>query len=304
MDRQRVIKAFQKYTEHYNPEDGKIKLKIDHTYRVAALCERIAKSLGMSEEDVDLAWLCGMLHDIGRFEQIRNFQTFKDADSIDHAHYGVWVLFGTDKIMEFFASKDGQDKEELKKELHLFETSGSVECAWTAEGRIDRFLEDDFSVEPFVRDWSRIVATAIWNHSAYRIEEGLDNMTEQFCHILRDADKIDILKVNHDIPMEVIYDVPEEVLKEEVVTEEVMEQYRKQHAILRSAKKTCVDHIVGHIALAFELIFDESVRIVKEQGYLERLFDFKSNNMKTKEQFGELKERMEFYMESRLLKIQ
>ena len=53
--------------------DEKIKLKIDHTYRVAGLCQRIAESLGLSEPDVDIAWLLGMLHDIGRFEQIRRF---------------------------------------------------------------------------------------------------------------------------------------------------------------------------------------------------------------------------------------
>ena len=37
VDRQRVMEAFADYTSHYDNSDGKIKLKIDHTYRVAAL---------------------------------------------------------------------------------------------------------------------------------------------------------------------------------------------------------------------------------------------------------------------------
>lgn len=294
MDRQRVIKAFQKYTEHYNPEDGKIKLKIDHTYRVAALCERIAKSLGMSEEDIDLAWLCGMLHDFGRFEQIRNYQTFADADSIDHAHYGIWVLYGTKAVLEMFATGEEQTQRELEQELHQFEVSGRGDCTWIEEGRLGEFLDGDLFEE-----WSHILANAIWNHSAYRIKEGLDERTERFCHVLRDADKIDILKVNHDIPLEVIYGVSKDVLKNETVTEAVMEQYREQHAVLRSTKKTCVDHVVGHIALVFELVYDESIKVVKEQGYLEKLFDFQSDNRKTREQFKELKERMTSYIENR-----
>ena len=54
----------------------RVKLKIDHTYRVAALCARIAQSLALPPEDVDLAWLSGILHDVGRFEQLRRYNTF------------------------------------------------------------------------------------------------------------------------------------------------------------------------------------------------------------------------------------
>ncbi|MBR2699682.1 MAG: HD domain-containing protein, partial [Clostridia bacterium] len=64
LNRNAVTAAFERYVAGYNAADPKIKLKIDHTYRVAGLCERIAADI--SAADVDLAWLCGMLHDIGR----------------------------------------------------------------------------------------------------------------------------------------------------------------------------------------------------------------------------------------------
>ena len=38
IDRARAQKAFADYAAHYNAADAKVKLKIDHTYRVAALC--------------------------------------------------------------------------------------------------------------------------------------------------------------------------------------------------------------------------------------------------------------------------
>ena len=39
IDRERVKNTFAEYTSGYNATDPKIKLKIDHTYRVAELCE-------------------------------------------------------------------------------------------------------------------------------------------------------------------------------------------------------------------------------------------------------------------------
>ena len=40
LDRLHARQAFAAYTSHYNAADPKVKLKIDHTYRVAALCVR------------------------------------------------------------------------------------------------------------------------------------------------------------------------------------------------------------------------------------------------------------------------
>ena len=85
IDRQKVREQFAAYTRNYDPSDTKIALKIAHTYRVADNCERIAKSIGLDDEEVDFAWLSGMLHDIGRFEQVVRYNTFIDSESVDHA---------------------------------------------------------------------------------------------------------------------------------------------------------------------------------------------------------------------------
>ena len=69
MNRTQINQVFAEYTSKYNASDPKIKLKIDHTYRVAVLAERIAKTVTGVSIDIDLAWTMGMLHDIGRFEQ-------------------------------------------------------------------------------------------------------------------------------------------------------------------------------------------------------------------------------------------
>ncbi len=55
IDRERVKNTFAEYTSGYNATDPKIKLKIDHTYRVAELCELIARNLKLDEYETDVA---------------------------------------------------------------------------------------------------------------------------------------------------------------------------------------------------------------------------------------------------------
>lgn len=299
IDRQRVKDAFAEYTSHYDASDGKIKLKIDHTYRVAGLCGRIATSLGLPSQDVDLAWLLGMLHDVGRFEQLRQYGTFSDADSIDHAHFATEILFGQGRLADYvgltleiqdtladyvklpqeFEETMSDYEESSREKLDVLERPGSL-------------LEEQSEIKKNIL----IIFTAIWNHSAYRVQEGLDSRTKMFCDILRDADKVDILKVNQDVPIEVIYNVTTDELRQAEVTETVMQEFFQKHAILRSSKRTCVDNIVGHAALVFELVYPESRRAVEEQGYLWKLLNFSSDNPKTTEQFAELRKCMEVYL--------
>lgn len=267
IDRKKVKNVFKKYTDNYDTSDDKIKLKVDHTYRVAALSERIASSLGLGDDDTNLAWLIGMLHDIGRFEQLKNYGTFSDAESIDHAHYGVELLF-EDGLIEKFASEN--DTKDLKGTKDLKETAIKSE---NEEKETKEISELD------------ILRTAIWNHSAYRVEEGLTDRVKMFCNIIRDADKIDILKVNYDVTLEVIYDVTTEELKNSGVTDEVMKAFMEHHAVLRSLKKTPIDNLVGHAALVFELIYNESFKIVKEQGYIEKMLSYVSDNQDTVKKF-------------------
>ena len=267
IDRKKVKNVFKKYTDNYEISDEKIKLKVDHTYRVAALSERIACSLGLGDDDTNLAWLIGMLHDIGRFEQLKNYGTFSDAESIDHAHYGVELLF-EDGLIEKFASENAA--KDLKGKKDLKETAVKSE---NKEKETKEISELD------------ILRTAIWNHSAYRVEEGLTDRVKMFCNIIRDADKIDILKVNYDVTLEVIYDVTTEELKNSGVTDEVMKAFMEHHAVLRSLKKTPIDNLVGHAALVFELVYNESFKIVKEQGYIEKMLSYVSDNQDTVKKF-------------------
>ena len=101
-------KEFEKYIEKYDSKNPKIDRKIKHSYRVIDVAEDIAKSLELTEENITLAKLIALLHDIGRFEQIKIYNTFSDKDSIDHADFGVKVLF-EDNLIRNFIKEDRFD---------------------------------------------------------------------------------------------------------------------------------------------------------------------------------------------------
>lgn len=295
INRKNVINAFAEYVRNYDPSDEKIKLKIDHTYRVAGLCQSIVKSLNLSEADVDIAWLLGMLHDIGRFEQIRRFGTFSDADSVDHAEFGADLLFKEGLIRKFAegyyekcelvgagneeagqAYSRQKDCQKDCKEGKL--NSEQVKCN---EGKLAGLLE-----------------LAIRQHNKYRVKEGLTERQLMFCNILRDADKVDIFKVNAEVPMEIIYDITTEELKNGIITKEVLESFYRKETVLKSLRKSAVDHIVGHISLLFELVYPESYRQAKEQGYVYKLLDFKSDVPEVDVEFGRMREYLDEFLKN------
>jgi len=99
---------FKQYSSKYDISNPRISIKIAHMYQVAQNARIIAKSLNLSEEEQDLAELIGLLHDIGRFDQWRLYETFSDKMSIDHGQKSVEILFA-DKELRNFVENDRYD---------------------------------------------------------------------------------------------------------------------------------------------------------------------------------------------------
>lgn len=109
MDRDFVVSQFTRYVQGFDQKEEGVRLKYAHSLRVSGLCEQIALSLDLSQADVDLAWLIGVLHDIGRFEQLREYHTFVDYRSMDHAKYGAHYLFADGHIRDFLDDMSQDD---------------------------------------------------------------------------------------------------------------------------------------------------------------------------------------------------
>lgn len=109
IDIDKVQQSLKEYISSYDINDKQIKLKIDHIYRVSELSRRLASSLGLSQDGVVLAQVIGLLHDIGRFEQIKRYHTFIDKDSINHGELACKILFD-DGLIRKFIDDDKYDK--------------------------------------------------------------------------------------------------------------------------------------------------------------------------------------------------
>ena len=75
---------FEKYLDGYDSNNDKVRLKIIHTYGVVHAMEEICHRMQLSEEDTELARIIALLHDIGRFEQLKCFDSFEPT-TMDHA---------------------------------------------------------------------------------------------------------------------------------------------------------------------------------------------------------------------------
>lgn len=106
---EKASKAFSGYVKPYDINNPKIELKVKHTFKTVEVAKKIAKDLNLTEEQTLLAELISLLHDIGRFEQVRIYNTFKDKDSIDHANLGVKILFENGEIRKFITDTKYDD---------------------------------------------------------------------------------------------------------------------------------------------------------------------------------------------------
>lgn len=83
---------FEEYVKNYDFNDSDISYKYKHTLRVQALCKLIAKELGLNKREIEIASLCGLYHDIGRFEQDKRYNSFQDTKTFDHGDFGSEIF--------------------------------------------------------------------------------------------------------------------------------------------------------------------------------------------------------------------
>lgn len=107
--------SFNTYSKSFDMNNENISRKYYHTYRVMSLSQSIAESLNLTQEQVDLSIIIGLLHDIARFEQWTKYETYSDLVSFDHGEYGVKILEENNFIREFI--KEDKYDDIIKKAI-------------------------------------------------------------------------------------------------------------------------------------------------------------------------------------------
>lgn len=93
----------------YESEDaGPFILKKEHTFRVCQNIRMIAESITLCSKDLLMAETAALFHDIGRFRQFKEYATFVDSMSENHALLSCQVIDGQRLL-------DGYGREEAKQ---------------------------------------------------------------------------------------------------------------------------------------------------------------------------------------------
>ena len=103
---------FTAYVDSFhNLNESQIKnfaIKKEHSLRVSEIAQWISLKLELDDTNASIAKLAALFHDIGRFSQLIEYDTFDDSKSVDHAERSVEIL-----KKEGFLQKLGCDSEEL-----------------------------------------------------------------------------------------------------------------------------------------------------------------------------------------------
>jgi putative nucleotidyltransferase with HDIG domain len=221
-------KWFDDYCDSFttpSAEDQRnITVKRDHTHEVCLNAAQIAKDLRLDPQQTMLAEAIALFHDVGRFPQYRQFKTFDDSISVNHAALGAKVLL---------------------------------------ENNVLRDLDDHDQ---------NIISRAVTLHNVLSLPEGLDKETLLFSRLIRDADKLDILRVVIE------YFQQEPGNRADAValglpdhpgySEEVLSCVYEKKTALKSMLTTQNDFKLLQLTWVYDLNFDGSLRMVATRNYI------------------------------------
>lgn len=223
---------------NFNIDNEKILHKIKHTYQVVNNAKYICKKLNLDELNTDIAMVIALLHDIGRFTQAKEMDTFReDITNFDHAALGVKLLFDKNEIRNFISTSK----------------------------------------------YDEIIKKAIANHSKYSFDEsGLSDSEILHCKIIRDADKIDSFRTKAIDDIYTMSNIYAEDIENSIITDKIYNDFMAEKVILSKDRKTGIDIWISYIAFIFDLNFKCSYQLIKENNYINKLFDRFHYKLETK----------------------
>lgn len=91
-----ILRLYDAYVDEYRDAEGKLpkmmQLKRTHTAFVVKNAREVAQSEGFGPKLLEDALIAALLHDTGRYEQLRLYNTFRDSDSVDHAVFSHKIV--------------------------------------------------------------------------------------------------------------------------------------------------------------------------------------------------------------------
>lgn len=234
---ERMRKEFIRYAKTFDLKNPNIMRKFHHSFRVMEYSCEIAQSLKLSDEDIEIAMIIGLLHDISRFKQWTIYGTYNDHESFDHGDEAVKIL-------------------------------------------------DELNI---LNDNKVLIKKAIKNHNKAYIEDGLKERELLFTKIIRDADKIDIIKEQgtflnknyKDIDINIVNDFYDMKLTNNLCVKED------------------IDHIIRMISFVYDFNFKYSFDLMINENIIKNKFNLLINYCDNRKLIENMEDFLFNYMKER-----
>lgn len=118
-----------------------------------------------------------------------------------------------------------------------------------------------------------MIRASIAYHSDFRLPAQLDERTRRFCDIVRDGDKIDIMRTIADSTVDTILKVDEDTFLASRFSTPALTAFDEHRCVARDERDEAADYLVGLICFMFELVYPASRALAREQGDIYRLLD-------------------------------
>lgn len=217
MDKE-ALKIFDEYTKKYDKKSDKVNWKYYHSIRVSNIIVDIAKSLDLQEKDINLAYLIGLFHDIGRFEQIKIFDSYNDLKTIDHGSLG----------------------EKIIRETHI----------------LDSLLNNE--------DLETLLFS-IYYHNKKDIAPSSDRNI-MFAKMIKDADKIDIMRGEADGSLKIKYDAS-------IISDDVKNYFYSKRLVDRKILTNCNEELLSDISFVYDLNYIYTKKIFYEENIFGNIYN-------------------------------
>jgi hypothetical protein len=205
-----------------------------HSQQVADNCTTIGKALELTEEELSMARLIAILHDIGRYTQILKKSNGENGSVVDHAETGIEIISNFDAF----------------KELNEAE--------------------------------QRILTTTIWNHNKPEIPQKEDRYVLFYLQLLRDADKIDSMRITSEYLIDpkkkpsTIFG--KKLANKPIVHKSVYDAIIKETIPPRDSIYTLYEYILFQLSWVFDINFRKSYHILNNKQYVKNLYKYLPKN--------------------------
>ncbi len=228
-------KFFINYTDSFFTDDIKfdknIMLKKKHSLLVRRECRQLARTENFSPRIAALIEIAGLFHDIGRFEQIRKFNTFVDCKSIDHGKLGCEVLKKTN-VLSALPEKD-----------------------------------------------QNIIFISTKIHNTRMLPDNLDEETLMVVKAVRDADKLDIMRIllNEYVKGNLDETVILHLEESDNISPNVLMHLEKGENPNIADFRTLTDFKLAQLAWIYDLNYKYSMDEFKKREFYEQITSFLSD---------------------------